>query len=119
MEEGFCVKEFDYDDLHGLALSHWGFSEQLIRLPSDNAPAETLNGPCRTYQLGKPICLQELEAMPKDLQLRYLRRLRQAGGSCDMVSHMLGISPAQLSSRWNVRFDKPNPTAWAAFLGQC
>jgi len=113
------VKVFDYDDLQGLALSHWGWSEQLVRLPSDNAAAETLNGPCRTYHLGKPIGLQELEAMPKDLQLRYLRQLRHAGGSCDSVSHMLEITPAQLSGRWNIRFDRPNPTAWAAFISQC
>ena len=118
-EEGYHVKEFDYDVLHGQALSHWGWSTELIRLPSDNAAAETLHGPCRTYRLGKPITLQELEAMPKDLQLQYLRALRRRGGSSTSVSRMLGTTPAQLSLRWNVCFDQPNPTAWAAFLSQC
>ena len=91
----------------------------MIRLPSDHMDLETLHGPCRTYRLGKPLTLSELEAMPHDLQLRYLRKLRHIGGSCDSVETMLGLAPGQLSSRWQVRFDMPNPTAWAAFLDQC
>lgn len=119
MEEGFNVMVFDYDDLQGLASSRWGWSEEIIRLPSDHLDMESLHGPCRTYHLGKPLTLAQLEAMPEDLQLRYLRQLRRRGGSCDSVGKMLGLAPGQLSARWQVRFDKPNPTAWANFLGQC
>jgi len=119
MEEGNNVMVFDYDDLQGQALSHWGWSEEIVRLPSDHMASEKLHGPCRTYRLGKPLTLVELEDMPKDLQLRYLRQLRHKGGSCDSVGKMLGLAPGQLSARWQVRFDKPNPTAWAAFVNQC
>lgn len=113
------VKVFDYDDLQKLSLSHWGVSDTTIRLPSDLARTEALNGPCRTYHLGKPMKLQELEAMPRDLQIAYLRRLRRVGGSADTVGRMLGMSPGRLGERWDVRFDRPDPTAWAAFLSQC
>jgi len=113
------VKEFDYDDLQSKAQAHWEPSESHIRLPSDKTSPEKLDGPCMTYHLGKPMKLQELEALPKDLQLMYLRRLRRMGGTQAAVEKMLGMSPARLSDRWPVRFDMPNPTAWAEFLGKC
>ena len=113
------VKVFDYDDLQSVSLSHWGCSDTTIRLPSDRERTETLNGPCRTYRLGIPMKLRELEKLPEDLQLLYLRRLRCAGASADAVGRMLGISSRRLGERWRVRFDRPDPTAWAAFLGQC
>lgn len=119
MEEGNFVKVFDYDDLQTLSLTHWGPGGSKIRLPNDSAVHGAMNGPCRTYHLGKPMKLQELEAMPRDLQLAYLRKLRRLGASWRGVGDMLGLSPAQLHARWNVCFDMPNPTAWAAFLGQC
>ena len=118
MEEGIKVKEFLYDDLQTLSQDRWGLSETTIRLPNDRTSIGTLSGPCRTYRLGRPMKLAELEAMPRDLQLAYLRRLRHRGGTQDAVGEMLGVPPARLN-RWGVRFDRPNPTTWAAFLGQC
>lgn len=113
------MKVFDYDDLQRVSLSHWGLGDAAIRLPSDRTRAETLNGPCRTYHLGKPMKLQELEAMPADLQLTYLRKLRSRGATADAVGKMLGVSAKRLRERWDVHFDMPDPTAWAAFLSQC
>lgn len=118
MEEGFNVKEFEYDDLQRMALTHWGWGETSVRLPSDRTCAETLDGPCHTYHLGKPMKLQDLEAMPKDLQLAYLRKLRRSGGTRESVGKMLGVKAEKLDTL-GVSFDMPNPTAWAAFLGQC
>ena len=119
MEEGYNVKEFDYDVLQTETLAHWGWSEPSIRLPNDGTSQAALNGPCRVYRLGKPMKLQELEAMPQDLQLAYLRRLRRAGATKAAVGRMLGVSPALLDRRWRVRFDMPDSTAWAAFLDKC
>lgn len=97
---------------------HWGLSEDLVRLPHDRIGTAGLSGPCRTYRLSRPMKLWELEAMPRDLQLAYLRRLRDFGGTSQTVGEMLGVPPARLD-RWGVRFDKPDPTAWAAFLQTC
>lgn len=118
MEEGFNVKEFLYDDLQTVSQTHWGLSETSVRLPSDRDTDRLRCGPCRIYRLGRPMKLAELESMPRDLQLAYLRRLRLRGGTQDAVGEMLGVPPARLN-RWGVRFDRPNPTAWAAFLNQC
>lgn len=118
MEEGYNVKVFLYDDLQNVSQTHWGLDETFIRLPSDRVPACALCGPCRTYRLGRPMKLAELESMPRDLQLAYLRRLRHRGGTKDAVGKMLGVSPARLD-RWGVRFDRPDPAAWAEFLRQC
>ena len=118
MEEGIYVKVLDYDDLQTLARFCWGSEESTVRLPSDRTAPEKLDGPCKTYCLGKPMSLRELEQMPEDLQLAYLRRLRRRGGTPVQVGRMLGMPPSRLSDRWPVCFDMPNPTAWAEFLGQ-
>lgn len=118
MEEGLNVKVLEYDDLQTMSQTHWGVYDSPVRFPSDTATWEALSSPCRTYHLGRPMKLQELEAMPGDLQLRYLRKLRRRGGTAAGVSEMLGVSPARLS-QWGVCFDQPNPKAWAAFLHQC
>ena len=97
-----------------------------VRLPSDGVDPSSLHGPCRVYRLGRPMRLDQLEAMPADLQRRYLRRLRQCGGSEETVRAMLQAAPEQmerLHTRHRVAFDRPNPTAWAAFCagerGRC
>ncbi|MBP3634155.1 MAG: hypothetical protein J6J43_06250 [Oscillospiraceae bacterium] len=114
MEEGIFVKVFDYDDLQTRALSQLGQVDTQIRLPNDRL-GHTLNGPCRTYRLGRPMTIRELEAMPRDLQILYLRRLRRMGGCAESVGEMLGVLPARLS-QWGVCFDRPDPKSWAAFL---
>ena len=118
MEEGLNVTVLEYDDLQTMSQTHWGVYDSPVRFPSDTAVWEAMCSPCRTYHLGKPMKLVELEAMPRDLQLRYLRKLRQLGATADEVGKMLGIAPAGLSG-WGICFDRPNPTAWAAFLHQC
>ena len=115
MEEGFSVMVLDYDDLQVTAPTHWGWSYEAVRLPNDRRSVDSLSGPCRTYCLGKPMRLQELEAMPADLQLRYLRKLRRMGATREAVGQMLGVNPGQMDTL-GVCFDMPNPTAWAEFL---
>jgi len=108
----------EYDDLQTISQTHWGVFDSPIRFPNDTASWESFSSPCRVYQLGKPMSLRELQAMPGDLQLQYLRRLRSRGATADSVGKMLGIAPSRLS-RWGVRFDRPDPAAWAEFLRQC
>lgn len=117
MEEGLNVKVLEYDDLQTMSQTHWGVYDSPVRFPSDTATWETLSSPCRVYRLGKPMTLRELETMPKDLQLQYLKKLRLKGATADEVGRMLGTSLRRLS-RWGVRFDKPDPKAWAEFLSQ-
>ena len=107
----------EYDDLQTMSQTHWGVYDSPVRFPSDTATWESLSSPCRVYRLGKPMKLRELEAMPKDLQLQYLRKLRLKGATAEEVGRMLGVSTRRLS-RWGVRFDRPNPTVWAEFLRQ-
>ena len=118
MEEGFFVKVFRCDDLQNRSQDHWGLTQDFVRLPHDRVGTAGLNGPCRTYRLSRPMELWELEAMPRDLQLAYLRRLRALGGTRETVGAMLGVPPARVD-RWGVRFDRPDPTAWAAVLHTC
>lgn len=112
------MKVSDYDDLQEKTPTHWGWSYETVRLPNDRQSADLLSGPCRTYHLGRPMKLQELEAMPADLQLRYLRKLRRLGATREGVGKMLGVGPGKMDTL-GVRFDMPNPTAWAEFLKSC
>lgn len=95
-----------------------------VTLPSDFlAPEELLrrNGPCYVYRLGAPMDIGQFEAMPRDLQRAYLRRLRLRGGSAEGVGAMLGVSRQrlrQLQERDRIVFDKPDPAAWEEFLGR-
>lgn len=97
-------------------------AKRTVSLPSDNLnPAELQrrNGPCRVYRLGAPMDIQQFEAMPRDLQRTYLRRLRLRGGSAEGVRAMLGISPQQMQqilARTRVTLDQPDQAAWDEFL---
>jgi len=111
------VKVSDYDHLQQ-APAYWGWSDPAVRLPHDGLPAEQLSGPCRTYRLGGPMTMQQLQAMPADLQRQYLRRLRRAGATAEDVGNMLGVSVQQAASL-GVVFDRPDPKAWAEFCKVC
>lgn len=108
----------EYDDLQMQGQQHWRWWKSAVRLPNDTVPPERLDGPCRTYRLGRPMKLRELEKLPPDLQRSYLRRLRHAGATRKNVSKMLGISQAKVDAM-GVRFDKPDPEAWADFMKKC
>lgn len=102
--------EWKYDCLMG--------GGQRVRLPSDGVDPTTLHGRCKSYFLGKPMTLRQLETMPGDLQRDYLRRLRQRGGSQEEVLRMLRAAPEQLrqlQERYHIRFDCPDPKRWADF----
>ena len=120
------MTEFEYDCLQKKRTAHSARlrvgARRAVSLPSDNLnPAELQgrNGPCRVYRLGVPMDIGQFEAMPRDLQRTYLRRLRQRGGSTEAVRAMLGISGQQMQQileQARVTLDQPDQAAWAAFL---
>lgn len=94
---------------------------QSVRMPHDSVDPASLHGPCRVYQLGRPMPLAQLNALPADLQRRYLRRLRQRGGSEEAVKRMLGAAPEdmrRLRARYHISFDCPDAARWASFCSQ-
>lgn len=102
--------EWNYDCLMG--------GGRKVRLPNDGVDPATLHGRCRSYFLGRPMTLRQLEDMPGDLQRAYLRRLRQRGGSQEEVLRMLRATPEQLrrlQEQYHVSFDCPDPKQWADF----
>lgn len=122
------MTEFEYDCLQkkrtaGSARLRVG-ARRAVTLPSDHlnpAELERRNGPCRVYRLGAPMDIGQFEAMPRDLQRAYLRRLRQRGGSMEAVQAMLGIDGekmAQILASTQVTLDQPDRTSWAAFLAR-
>ena len=93
---------------------------RMVRLPNDGVDPSGLHGPCRVFRLGRPLDIAELRDMPEELQRMYLQRLRRWGGTEESVIVMLGSSREELIAllkRHRVVLDKPNPTAWADFIG--
>lgn len=112
------MKVSEYDYLPEKAPTHWGWSHPTVRLPHDRLSADLLSGPCRTYHLGKPMTMHQLQAMPADLQRQYLRKLRAMGAGVEDVAKMLGVSPRKVRTL-GVRFDRPDPKSWAEFVKLC
>ena len=113
MEEGNSMTELHYDRLQT--------QKRQVHLPNDWRDPASLHGPCRTYAMGKPMDLGQMEALPEDLQRAYFRRLRQRGGSEETVGQMLGISAArvqQLERKYRVSLDQPDQAAWSTFCGE-
>ena len=116
------MTEFEYDCLQEekrkRGICRWFDERHEVSLPSDHLPPwelERRNGPCRTYRLGRPMTLEAFEELPADLKTRYLRLLRQRGGSASDVEQMLGAAPGGLRVH-RIRFDQQDPERWRAFL---
>jgi len=97
-EEAFQVYSADQAERRTLARAarcrYTGAGEVTVRLPSDALPAralEQLNGPARSYQLGKPLHAAEFSALPDDLKRLYLRLLRDRyGGTERQIRRLTG-----------------------------
>lgn len=51
-----------------------------VNLPSDfmtKKQREALNGECKTYKLGEPMTWVDFKAMPDDLKIEYIKKLRK------------------------------------------
>jgi len=116
------MTEFEYDCLQEERNNRTKHGRQryavAVTLPSDYLKPEELerrSGPCRIYRLGRPMTMAEFHDLPADLRKLYLNRLQQRGGSEFDVEQMLGAKQGSLR-HYRVRFDRPNPEAWRAFL---
>lgn len=67
-----------------------------VRLPSDNLTEkelEALNGKLEIYRLGEPMTWKEFKAMPVDLKVEYIQKIRKKFGAPDEhIAKMLGVT---------------------------
>lgn len=72
-----------------------------VRFPSDymsKKEKEAMNGEMKSYNLNKPITWTDLRAMPKDLQITYIKKLRNNYDVPDAIlAESFGISQSYIS----------------------
>ena len=75
-----------------------------VRFPSDfmsRKEKKAMNGECKTYQINRPMTYREFKAMPNDLQITYVKQLRETFGATDVkIAEMLGTAKSTLCSRF-------------------
>jgi hypothetical protein len=75
-----------------------------VRLPSDNLSKKELikmSGDCKSYKLNSPMKWDEFKAMPDDLQVSYVKLLRQKFSVPDThLAEMFGTSKDGISFRF-------------------
>jgi hypothetical protein len=76
----------------------------MVRLPSDNLSKKELmkmSGECKSYRLNKPMTWTEFKAMPDDIQITYVKLLRQKFSVPDRkLAEMFGTSKDGISFRF-------------------
>lgn len=73
-----------------------------VKLPSDNMTKKELNamnGECKSYNLRKPMSWEQFKAMPNDLQIAYIKWIREYFGAPDkwIGSALFGVSQKTIS----------------------
>lgn len=72
-----------------------------VKLPSDYMTKKELNamnGECKSYRLNAPMTWSEFKSMPKDLQVIYVKALREKYGVTNKaLSEAFGVSAPELS----------------------
>ena len=75
-----------------------------VRLPSDNLSKKELmkmSGECKSYRLNEPMSWAEFKAMPDDIQITYVKLLRQKFNVPDKkLAEMFGTSKDGISFRF-------------------
>lgn len=75
-----------------------------VRLPSDNLSKKELmkmSGECKSYRLNEPMTWAEFKAMPNDIQITYIKLLRQKFDVPDgKLAEMFGTSKDGTSRRF-------------------
>ena len=75
-----------------------------VKLPSDfmsRKEIKAMNGECKTYNIKKPMIYREFKALPKDLQIAYVKWLRDEFGVSDAeIARMLGTPKNTLCERF-------------------
>ena len=83
-----------------------------------------MNGPCISYRLGEPRCWETFRAMPDDLKVSYITKLRAKFGVTDTaLAEMFDISKSSVSKVFKelkLKHRSTEPTfdkdAWAVWL---
>lgn len=100
-----------------------------VKMPSDfmtRKEKRALNGEVKEYNLNKPMDWAEFKAMPDDLKIAYILRLRDNyGGTAREISRMLGVSTAtfgrmmaELGIKFPHNITMRQRKAWDTFKGR-
>ena len=99
--------EFDVREKKRIAAGAWhrkvGSKSRRCTLPYEHltrAQLRAMNGPVKSYQLGRPMDAAQWCAMPEDLQRRYIEGLRQKYNVGTVrLAGMLGLSREEMKAQ--------------------
>jgi hypothetical protein len=138
------MNDFDYDVKEKKRIARGAYAKKngsrskKCTMPDDYltpAQRKKLNGPTVTYKLGEPMAWAQFTGMPRDLQRKFIEKLRdEYKATSAMISHeMFGMAESTLSRYTNMKapelkgmFPKarrPKPTKaerekWLEFIGK-
>lgn len=98
------MNDFDYDIVQKKrvargAFAHVNRKRGKCRLPSDYLTAaqkKEMNGAVKTYNITRPMPLDEFKGMPDDLQREYLRNMQSCGGAATYLADEMGCCSATI-----------------------
>lgn len=98
------MNDFDYDIVQKKrvargAFAHVNRKRGKCRLPSDYLTAaqkKAMNGAVKTYNITRPMPLDEFKGMPDDLQREYLRNMQSCGGAATYLADEMGCCSATI-----------------------
>ena len=98
------MNDFDYDIVQKKrvargAFAHVNRKRGKCRLPSDYLTAaqkKEMNGAVKTYNITRPMPLDEFKGMPDDLQREYLRNMQSCGGAATYLADAMGCCSATI-----------------------
>lgn len=98
------MNDFDYDIVQKKrvargAFAHVNRKRGKCRLPSDYLTAaqkKEMNGAVKTYNITRPMPLDEFKGMPDDLQREYLRNMQSCGAAATYLADEMGWCSATI-----------------------
>ena len=98
------MNDFDYDIVQKKrvargAFAHVNRKRGKCRLPSDYLTAaqkKEMNGAVKTYNITRPMPLDEFKGMPDDLQREYLRNMQSCGAAATYLADEMGCCSATI-----------------------
>lgn len=98
------MNDFDYDIVQKKrvargAFAHVNRKRGKCRLPSDYLTAaqkKGMNGAVKTYNITRPMPLDEFKGMPDDLQREYLRNMQSCGAAATYLADEMGCCSATI-----------------------
>lgn len=98
------MNDFDYDIVQKKrvargAFAHVNRKRGKCRLPSDYLTAaqkKEMNGAVKTYNITRPMPLDEFKGMPDDLKREYFRNMQSCGGAATYLAEEMGVCAATI-----------------------